>query len=523
MFIFNRLIGLLKLRVLPRVTEASERATTTLLKSKLASLEANGHSKVLIEGMLRTPKNNVEKIIIAAALKLHGFDGFDVILKHSFLPSDRNYFFYRTLGAKRFFSLENAFLNPIVILLSLAKTINLFLIVKNKDDILNVKVKGVCIGDLIYDSIIRENEKVYTVEKLAVTRDFFLVFKSFCFYFYYDRVLSLGDYRYLITSHKTYVQYGILCKVAKFKGCDVILKDMNLFKNYKKDIDIEEHIMKPSVDDFSSCIKDKRHISESRKYINDRFSGAANDMDIDVLTAFVGKKTYTKEMLLDFFSINNKKKLCFIMPHAFSDSPHVGTEMIFSDYYDWLVATLESISRNNNFNIFIKPHPTSYCWGEDGVVESILKKNKITNVYIVPDDFNTNSVPFVADLVITCQGTIALEAVSFGVPSYTCASGYYGGFGITKQFTNKENYINHISTMKNIESVDSEKMISASCLLYLEIASRIYSSAVPFEDILPVDDFDIRAKKLWSDIFCLLNSYEFESDPLVKRIKESIH
>lgn len=510
-----KLFNLVKIRVCKYLNYKSN--IIEGLISKVGVFKNKNESGILIEGLLRTPKNNVEKIIIASFLSNKYDISVDVILKHCKINSNKNFRLYNDFKTNSFFSLERSYFNPLFILNAVYKTILFFIQNRKVENLVNYKCNTICIGDLIYDSIIRENPKCYTVNKLSI-KLFPIIFRAHIYLFFYMSVFNKNKYKYLITSHKTYIQYGILCKVAEYYGCIVILKDMNLLKIYSEDKgSVEEHIMRPDLENVNNILNNSSDLAEL--YIKNRFNGSANNMDIDVISAFKNKVSYNKADLLNLFNLNDDKLICFVLPHAFSDSPHVGKDMIYNDYYQWLKSTLKCLSKNKNIHVFVKPHPTSYCWGESGAVEQLLNEMNIDNIYIAPHDLNTSVVPDVSDIIITCQGTIGLECIYFGTPSITCASGYYSGFGVTEQFYSKYEYESFISNFSIVPIVNNEQKLLASAILYAEINSRIHSSCVPFDDILPMDDYENEEIKLWERINLLSDSYLIHEDPLLDRIK----
>lgn len=471
---------------------------------------------VLIEGLLRTPKNNIEKNIIAKAITTKHKLSPVVLLKHIKLNSNSNHYFYSKFGVDKFASLESAFVNPLFVIKSIFLSLSFIFSGKTSSEIIKYKYRGVQIGDLLYDSIIRENPSVFSVDGINICRDSVLVFKMYLYFCFYDSLTNKYDVRFFVTSHKTYFQYGLLCKLVKKKGGVVFLKDVNLYKIYD-DISIEEHIMSPDAEVVLTNYDNVDFVRCSNKYIEDRFRGEAENMDVDVVSAFHNKVTYTKPQLMAALNIENDKPIVFVMPHAFSDSPHVGEGMLFNDYYHWLVETLKSLSLNPVCNVIVKPHPTSYCWGEMGVVEELIQRLDFKNVHIAPTDINTNSVPLVADIVITCQGTIALESVCFGVPSIVAGNGYFSGYNISISFDTASLYLSYLETADFTHSVSDEQKKMARVILYTEISSRIYSSMVPMGDILPADDYYHEENKVWAEIADLVVGYDLDNDPLYMR------
>lgn len=489
-----------------------------VFRDEIAIPTSEGGRAVLVEGLLRTPKNTAEKLLIAKCLCDRFGLSVVVLLKHAKKNTNRNFALFRSAGVKEFISLEECYFNLFVLLKAVAWAVGALFRNRSAGDILSISVNGVYLGDLIYDSIIRENEKVFTVDRLYFWRDFLLLIRVVCYVKYYQKVFKDRQYSYAVTSHKGYLKYGALCKVAKLKCCDVILKDMNLFKFYGQSEPIERHIMTPKSMDVEKNLTSKNFLRQADEYIQKRLAGSAENMDVDVVRAYQDKRSYTKEQLLDINNLPRRSKVVLVMPHAFSDSPHVGEGMSFFDYHHWLVETLKAIGRNRAVVGFVKPHPTSYCWGEEGAVESIISRMKISNVFVLPADFNTKSFSDLADLVVTCQGTIALEATCLGVPALISADGYFGGFDICTKINSREGYTAYLESVNWPLPVPKNKCKLAKVVLLTEVLSRVHSSLVPFDDILPVDDYYTAEMVVVGGILERSRAYSFEADPLVKRI-----
>jgi hypothetical protein len=479
----------------------------------------NGETRILIEGLLRTPKNNIEKLIIAKLLSDKNKSAtVDVITKHAIHRTDSNAFIYQLSNVNRLYALEFLFRFKIII-----NTLRFFLgnskMVFSATNFIKLQFMKIPLGELICDTIIRNEPSVNTFSDVRVFKKLRLLFLASYYIAFYNSILKKTKYDYLIISHKSYLVYGILFYLARFYNVTVILRDNNVLKVYDGSIPDKEHFLKVETKLLNISLLDPISINEANQHLDNRFSGQLDQIDVN--NAFKNKKSYTREALSSHLNLNTDLPIVLIMPHAFSDSPHCGTYLAFDDYYDWLVETTKAALKNPNCNFIIKPHPSSYFWGEKGIVESILEMLDANNrIKIVPSDFNTNSFIDCSDIVLTVQGTIGLESICCGIPSYTCGGGYYSGNFKALEFSSADDYVNKVEniSIKTIPVISDSESLKAKMILWLSHTQLVHSSLVSNDNILPNENFADEETKLLNIIGKQLDDYQYTQDPLLLKL-----
>lgn len=260
----------------------------------------------------------------------------------------------------------------------------------------------------------------------------------------------------------------------------------------------KEHFLQISHDKIREHLGNPNSLVKSNDYIESRFKGEVDQIDVN--NAFNNKTKYSKHVLFKELNLDNNKPVVLIMPHAFSDSPHCGTYLAFEDYYHWLECVVEAVSKNNNCNFLIKPHPSSYFWGERGIVEELMAR--ASNIVIVPGDMNTNSFVGLADIVITAQGTIGLESICFNIPSLTCGGSYYSGNFEDLEFKDRDDYLTTIVNLGvgTIPRVNDEQARLARITLWLSHTSLVNSTLVAASNILPNEDYSRQEKNFYQKL-----------------------
>lgn len=454
---------------------------------------------ILVEGFLYSPTSVIEKARIAKAIedKIHMKS---LVLLRGFRKKSNNvYEIYHSFFIYSFLMWWAQYFNIVLLLKVLLKTINVYGKYPTGKDILSLEYNDIIIGDLLYDTLIRFNPGSYSIKKLNFKNHFRHIFRTLYSAELYNNLFKKYNIKAVVTSHNVYAEYGILTRLASKYGADVYLKDMDVFKHYDGTIPINEHFLKIKSTDLISALKSPEILEDAEKYLQSRFDG--NNGQIDVQNAYKNKTTYAKAQLLDLYGLENKNnKNIFIMAHAFSDAPHVGEGLLFDDYYHWLEETLVLISGIKGINVFVKPHPSSYMWNESGVVENMVQRLKIDDIYILPKDFNTNSIKDIGDAVLTAQGTAGLEFSCFGIPAITIGKGYYSGFSIAIEPETVDEYAKVIQNLSNIEKLSAEIIKKAKVVLYLSMQHLVRSQILPKEDIFPGDDFESKYKQQYKEV-----------------------
>jgi hypothetical protein len=90
-------------------------------------------------------------------------------------------------------------------------------------------------------------------------------------------------------------------------------------------------------------------------------------------------------------------------------------------------------------NFVIKEHPSVDLYGEAGILRRILVRLGYGH-RLVQGDLHTMSVLEHADVVLTCGGTIGIEAASLGIPVVLAGRPPYAGKGFTIEPKSAEEY-----------------------------------------------------------------------------------
>jgi hypothetical protein len=321
------------------------------------------------------------------------------------LFSLRNFGIYKSFNVDKFLSFknnsshENKVNNKII---SLKKKI------VNRQQILNIKIENILIGDLVYDTYLKSRYDLEPTINLP-NDDFFLFLKDFLLYFYFLKsFFDENRVKALVVSHNVY-SLAIPVRIAISKNIEVFLLRENRIKRLNKVNYLTNSESKYYRKWFKKIPQKKRidFIKDAKKCLFDRLSGKYSSH-----TSYMTKSAFSKNNNYKNILTTSKNMKILIAPHDFVDAPHIYGNFTFPDMYQWL-KFLVNFSKTSTEDWYIKVHPRMkgpWSFYQDytkRVVLELIKNSKI--IWIEPDTTHNQLIKEGIDCVLTAHGTIAHE------------------------------------------------------------------------------------------------------------------
>ena len=188
-----------------------------------------------------------------------------------------------------------------------------------------------------------------------------------------------------------------------------------------------------------------------------------------------GKRLKNGEQIRAELGLDPAKKTAFVFSHILYDATFWYGKNLFSDFGEWLVATVEAACANPSVNWVIKLHPANVMlWEEatgryslEDVADYRLLRDRFPHlpdhVRLMPpeDDTSTVSLFDFADYALTVRGTVGLEFPCFGVPVLTGGTGGYSGRGFTIDSATPEEYLSRLASIQEIPRLQGEQVALA--------------------------------------------------------------
>ena len=385
------------------------------------------------------------------------------------------------------------------------------------------KVSDINIGDIIYDRYIRNDfsfvkANYYNFKLIRIY--LFTIYKVF----WIENYLKKRNVKLIIVNTHVYANnYSIAYKLAKKLGINLLyLKDFQItyFKNglINKETD-PRAITKKKLNKFKFSNNEKKEI---KKYMSKRVSGQL--AHFDVKNAFGSKKKLINNFLKkNKVRIKHFSKVILLASHSLSDANHfhheIGSFSPFKDYYSQLVETLEFAKNNSDILFFVRPHPSSNFWKEEGLIKKLLLNYKYKNIHLLDKRINTDDAIKISDTVITVYGTIGIETASFYKKKPILAgNSVYSGLGFTLDSKTKKDYFKHILSNKKKFKLNMIEQQTADKAFYYHFLKL----NMDYDSVIANRDRNISYKEYFNNLNFYLKKNSLKRDRYYKELNKHI-
>ena len=400
---------------------------------------------ILIDGSFDNPNYWLRLWVLRSAV------GWDPATQSGVLGQARRKEQYRTLkkfGVQQIWELDGRVkISQKAIKAIREEACELFDGIGNDDRLLAVNLPGGIPASLLYDFILR-HQRSATI-KFSDPSYLELCQKYLRYCRVAEGIVNQLDPTTIIASHALSAT-GPLVWFGLLKGARVIVPfGANGVAWYwsltdtKQIFDLQD---RPTYEEINLLPDDKRKDLRElgKKIINRRLDGDVQEFGprkaFRERHAFVDRISLCKKM-----SWKIEKPIVAVYISNWFDFPHTYGMRNFSNFLDWINSILEIARKTSHCNWLLKPHPCDKWYG--GVtIEQLVDVENSGHIGIANDSWSGKYVLKAIDAVITCHGTIGLEATSMGVPVLVSDRGWYDTIGFVKTVRNRDDFINKIAT-----------------------------------------------------------------------------
>ena len=398
---------------------------------------------------------------------------------------------YKSFNTSEFFSPQKKKIDK-------SKITKIFQNIKNKEDLMQVEISSIKIGDLLYDGYLRKfnlptiNIKDKKLIKFA--HEFFSLFN------FWENYLTVNSVKAVIVGDTAY-EYGIISRISISKNIPTYIgaptrlhslnKDnSNIFemKNYRQEFEIYNEKEKNIKIDIAKKLVKKKFLGE--RTVENLVSNLPNEQ-------LFGKLKFNKKIIA-----NDKKINCLIAAHHFSDAPHAWGDLLFADFFEW-IDYLGKLSNELDYDWYIKLHPLDFKENQETIKYFL---NKYKNFKLVPR--NTSHSQIISEginLVLTAFGTIGFEYAYYSIPVINAS---LNNPHVSYDFNyNPKNIIDYEFAIKNFNkknlNFDKKQFYEYYYMRYLN-NFYLFSDEVSENTKKESDDFDdhsIFVYKRWFNLF----------------------
>ncbi len=390
-----------------------------------------------------------------------------------------------------------------------------------KTTLLGLTIDGLHVGDLVYDTCLRNTGagEVSTFDDGLASA----LYATLSYFAHYRKALNGLDIAATVQGHVVYARFGILARMAMRKGATVFGKKYAeapfTVRHYRTLEDTKTFEFMFSVEEFDGLWRDHRDlaIDGGRKYLAERF--AAGNTGLDVMEAFGPQnKMYGRHELTEALALPPERFTVFIMPHVLCDSPHRNRWMLYNDFQEWLIDTINQAVANDKVNWVIKSHPAESNYANAVTVRSVASEliADVAHVAIAPDDLNTAALPELADVVVSAVGTAGAEFPALGIPAVIAGESPFSGLGFANEPKTLEAYRQILATIDELPKPTREQTERSLAYAYFcfELC-RVECPLVPPTDPAHSEAYERNFDEYWKAAAELARSFGgFENDRL---------
>ena len=318
--------------------------------------------------------------------------------------------------------------HPVGDLLDIARAYGSWRRARQMEGDFRVEIHGIEVGDLVVDSYLRFNPSPrFNAEDRFVWALIWQAYRDVRRARAYFAARRPAIY---LTTYTTYLEHGVAVRAALAAGVPVrAFGNLQVFgipvtpkhpfhttdtSRYARDFD--------ALPDKDSALKD------AERGLELRMSGG-----IDAATAYMRASAYAP----GDESVPDVRGAVVVFLHDFYDSPHVYPDLVFQDFWAWIVCTIETLESNGT-PFFLKPHPNQIALSE-GVLAELRSAFPLAR-FLSPRLTNVQLVRAGMLCGVTVYGTVAHELAYLGVPSIACAGHPHRAFDFCRTARSVEQY-----------------------------------------------------------------------------------
>ena len=302
-------------------------------------------------------------------------------------------------------------------------------------------------GWLTYDTFIRSRQ-VATIETWSSELERTLT-QSFYWQLLVQRYAETYRMKFAVLGHVEYAPYAYFAQQAIDAGGQaffmwpLVSGTLRIFRDraslrQNRSVDFIESFQEtilgavalnhPKLEQFWDTFRVK--FAANRAYKKDNLNDAAS---------------LSREEFLGAYGLNPNIRSVCLMSQALSDAVHANGPMVFDDFGQWILRTLEMCADRDDINLLVKVHPRDRVYSRDKFMADLIRKfDSATNLAILPRTVENADIVQNCDAVSTVHGTPGYELPLQGARAIIAGQSRYSGLGIAEQPTTEGEYLDSL-------------------------------------------------------------------------------
>lgn len=327
---------------------------------------------------------------------------------------------------------------------------------QQQGEALSLKIDGIEVADLLVDSYLRfKPSPEFDVKDPFVRRLAWQALRDVRqAHAYFGRVQPA----WYLTSYTTYLEHGIPARVALQHGVQVwAFGNLNGFGKRLTTVDsFHTQDFSGYRVGFDALDRQQERLEAARQQLGSRLSGG-----VDPATSYMRQSAYGNSRV-DLPAGIEGAVVIFL--HDFYDSPHIYPDLVFQDFWRWIVFTIE-VLRKVGVRFFLKSHPNQIALSDEALGRL---RHKYPDLQWLPVGVsNVQLTEAGMACGVTVYGTVAHELAYLGVPSIGCARHPHHTFDFCRTARTREEYEGMLRTYATLPVPKEEMQRQALAFYYM--------------------------------------------------------
>ena len=353
-----------------------------------------------------------------------------------------------------------------------------FTVLNSRRRLLNLKVKGILVGPIIYDTYLGNYTKgSVDIYDLRLVKTIFQIVRQVRIA---SVTLKCANADALLLSHRIGLTGGIYALLAALEGIPVFNFGGDTKISLDRSLDPHAYLYRPNINDLIWFRNLSEH-SLSAHFENAKNAHLGYELAKDTERAFGGQEVKTKSELFELLGVKDyENPIVFILAHVPNDYPNaLGASDLYSDYHDWLVRTLEIIESIDSVTWIVKEHPSMANYSFDNkYFDDLETRFASRNVHFLrhSDNFSAKSLRHLASAVITCKGSAGFELPAlYGIPTIYWTGAFYSLFKVGTEISNWAEFASLLNSFNNftLRNLPLDIREAKSCYVFVYLQSRL--------------------------------------------------
>ena len=268
-----------------------------------------------------------------------------------------------------------------------------------------------------------------------------------------NHIVEEGTFNLVVLSHAHDYTYAALAWAALKRNIPVLVLSGDYgtarFFHLKNPADIFSYPGRPTQDEMSCMPPDiqKRLRKQGALQLRARLTGKTDD--VGAVYAYQRRQaSVSKALLAERFGWDPTKPVIGVYNSNWFDYPHGSGLYYFRDFLEWIEQTLAVASMHDSVNWLFKAHPCDdwYASIRGARLEDLVVSANQPHIRLADKTWNGLDLIDTLDGIVTCHGTIGIEATALGTPVLVAHPGWYGHAGFVVNPASRENYLTALRT-----------------------------------------------------------------------------